>query len=56
MSNADRETTTTPPPFRDLGLAAPLLAALEGGFATHLVTTASLAKSLLAKKGAAEAA
>ena len=29
MSNADRETTTTPPPFRDLGLAAPLLAALD---------------------------
>ncbi|MGN6520770.1 MAG: DEAD/DEAH box helicase [Dokdonella sp.] len=29
MSNADRETTGTPPPFRDLGLATPLLAALD---------------------------
>lgn len=34
----------------------PLLAALEGRFATHLVLTASLAKSLLAKKGVAQAA
>jgi DNA-binding transcriptional regulator LsrR (DeoR family) len=34
----------------------PLMAALEGRFATHLVLTASLAKSLLAKKGVAEAA
>jgi DNA-binding transcriptional regulator LsrR (DeoR family) len=34
----------------------PLMAALEGHFATHLVLTASLAKSLLAKKGVAQAA
>lgn len=34
----------------------PLMAALQGGFATHLVVTASLARSLLAKKGIAQAA
>ncbi|MBX3578610.1 MAG: sugar-binding transcriptional regulator [Rhizobiaceae bacterium] len=34
----------------------PLMAALEGRFATHLVVTASLARSLLAKKGVAQAA
>ncbi|HTV70909.1 MAG TPA: sugar-binding transcriptional regulator [Rhizobiaceae bacterium] len=34
----------------------PLMAALEGGFATHLVLTSSLAKKLIAKKSAAQAA
>jgi DNA-binding transcriptional regulator LsrR (DeoR family) len=34
----------------------PLMAALDGRFATHLALTDSLARSLLAKKGAAQAA